>query len=242
MTHMIVRRKRKERTQDNVNKRIKLMNVVKKQDDDSEDEEQQDEPYMTEQMDTIYRKQNHIYFRREITIETISKMIKLIEEANNEFEAIEASVRHIKMTPQPIYLHITSPGGLLFAGFMGMDAIENSRVPIYTVVEGMAASAGTILSLAGKRRFMMKNAYYLIHQLSSSASGTYRELNDDKNNNDELMDKLKKLYTDKTNGKLKNKKLDEYLGHDIYWNYETCKNFGLIEGEYRTEQIRTVFD
>ena len=62
MTHMIVRRKRKERTQDNVNKRIKLMNVVKKQDDDSEDEEQQDEPYMTEQMDTIYRKQNHIYF------------------------------------------------------------------------------------------------------------------------------------------------------------------------------------
>jgi ATP-dependent protease ClpP protease subunit len=215
--------------------------------DDNDDEEEEHEnsllPLLNlQQSETVYRTNNHIYFRTDITISSISKLIKLINEANNEFALLEASIQHAQLIPKPLYLHITSFGGILFAGFMGMDVIESSRVPIYTIVEGIAASAATILSLAGKKRLMSKNAYYLIHQLSSTAMGNFRQLADDQTNNEELMKRLKKLYTEKTNGVLKGKKLDDVLGHDLYWGYDLCKRFGLIDGVYSSDQLKVYDD
>ena len=212
--------------------------------DDDSDNDDTNEPinpllFPTQDNSKIYRSGNHIYFRDNITLDSISKLCKLIEEANNEFHLLQSTIKHALLIPKPLYLHITSYGGSILAGLMAADTIENSLVPIYTVAEGYVMSSGTFLSLAGKKRFMTKNAYILIHQLSSAVSGTIEHLADDQTNNEELMKRMKKIYDEKTGGKLKGKKLENILKHDIYMGFNVCLELGLVDGLYEIEQLKT---
>lgn len=182
----------------------------------------------------IFRLENHIYFTTEVTMLNVNKLAKLIYQINREFEIAKVSIKYGELVPSPIYLHVTSVGGELFGGFRAMDIIENSLVPIYTIVEGYAQSAGSLLFLAGKKRFMTENSYLLIHQLSSyGESGTYEQLRDSFSNNQVLMDRIIDIYNKKSNGKLTKKKLQELLKHDLYWDFNTCKNYNLADELYK---------
>jgi ATP-dependent protease ClpP protease subunit len=67
----------------------------------------------------------------------------------------------------PVNVRINSPGGLAFDGITIHNALIQHDAPVSTTVEGMAASAATIISLAsakgGKAR-MFENATYFIHR------------------------------------------------------------------------------
>lgn len=67
---------------------------------------------------------------------------------------------------KPITLIISSPGGSVDAGFAIWDQIKMITSPVSTVVTGLAASMGSILSLcaAEGRRFATPNARIMIHQ------------------------------------------------------------------------------
>jgi ATP-dependent Clp protease, protease subunit len=67
-----------------------------------------------------------------------------------------------------ITLVINSPGGSVDAGFAVWDQIKMLSSPVTTLVTGLAASMGSVLSLcaAKGRRFASPNARFLIHQPS----------------------------------------------------------------------------
>lgn len=67
---------------------------------------------------------------------------------------------------KPILFVINSPGGSIDSGFAIWDQVKMIRSPVTTLVTGLAASMGSILSLcAGKgRRFATPNARIMIHQ------------------------------------------------------------------------------
>jgi len=214
-------------------------NDEEEEDDDDDNEFEGELPQIAcVENDTIYRIDNHIYFRSRVSTLTISKLCKIIADANNEFINLQKNIRSGKLVPTPLYLHITSDGGTLMAGFMGYDAIQNSRIPIYTIIEGYAFSAGTVLSIAGKKRYMTKSSYMLIHQLSAGCQGNFEQIKDSYINNEQLMKHLKEIYAEKTNNKLKGKKLDDILKRDIYINCELCMNLGLIDDVYQEEQYK----
>jgi len=127
----------------------------------------------------------------------------------------------------PIYLHISSYGGSVFAGFSSIDYILKSKVPVYTIIDGCAASAATMMSICGTKRLMNEHAFMLIHQLSSVAWGKYEELKDSMQNNDLLMTTIKKLYIERT--KIPKKQLEEMLKRDLWWDAKTCLKYGLID-------------
>ena len=108
-----------------------------------------------------------------------------------------------------------------------MDTILRSKVPIHTYVDGFVASAGTFLSIVGTRRFMSKNSYMLVHQLSSNFWGKYSEFEDEKQNLDLMMKTIKNMYKEYT--KIPMKKLNEILKHDLMWDAETCLEYGMID-------------
>ena len=181
--------------------------------------------------DMIYRKDNHIYFRSDISTSSIDKLGNLIDEYNSEYTVLYNSCYNIaEISPKPIYLHITSDGGCLISGFLGSDIIRNSKIPIYTIAEGMVASAGTLLSVSGKQRYMTENSYLLIHQLSTGSMGNYEQMTDNQENNTELMKKLKEYYFKYTS--LTHKQINETLRRDIYWNYDKSKKAGLVDDVY----------
>ncbi|MBS0634392.1 MAG: ATP-dependent Clp protease proteolytic subunit [Verrucomicrobia bacterium] len=69
---------------------------------------------------------------------------------------------------KPILLVINSPGGSVDAGFAIWDQIKMISSPVTTLITGLAASMGSVLSLAAapKRRFATPMARFMIHQPS----------------------------------------------------------------------------
>lgn len=69
---------------------------------------------------------------------------------------------------KPILFVINSPGGSVDAGFAVWDQVKMITSPVTTLVTGLAASMGSILSLcaAPKKRFATQHARIMIHQPS----------------------------------------------------------------------------
>ena len=108
-----------------------------------------------------------------------------------------------------------------------MDTILRTKVPIHTYVDGFAASAATFLSVVGSKRFMSRNSYMLIHQLSSQLWGKYSEIEDEKKNLDLMMETIKNVYREYT--RVPMDKIDEILKHDLLWDAKQCLEYGLID-------------
>ena len=62
----------------------------------------------------------------------------------------------------PIKLHLNSPGGEVKDAFVIVDIILKSEVPIYTIIEGESASAATLISVIGHKRYITENSNMLI--------------------------------------------------------------------------------
>jgi ATP-dependent Clp protease protease subunit len=172
----------------------------------------------------IDRDNNHIYFHSEVDRESIFELIMLIKEA--EEESVLTSFK-LNIEEVPIYLHINSFGGSIFAAFGAIDVIKACRVPVYTIIEGSTASAGTLISIVGKKRFIRPTAYMLIHQLSSGCWGKMSEIEDEFKNLQELMEKIKELYKEHAN--IPKKELAELLKHDLWLNADKCLKYGLVD-------------
>jgi ATP-dependent protease ClpP protease subunit len=133
----------------------------------------------------------------------------------------------IKIEPKPITLYITSNGGYVYQVFSAIDTIKSMKIPVHTICKGFVASAGTLLSLAGKKKYITENSYMLIHELRSGHWGKYTHLLESFNNSKELMEHIKSYYLERT--KMTSEELDEQLKKDVCWNAQICLEKGLVD-------------
>jgi ATP-dependent protease ClpP protease subunit len=197
-----------------------VSNKKLEEDDESEDDEEKNE-------NKIYRENNHIYFYTEIDRKSISNLNFLIREA--EEYCIITSLR-LRIDELPIYLHIYSNGGYIHAAFAAIDVINSCKVPIYSIIEGATASAGTLISVVCKKRFIRPTAYMLIHQLSSEFWGKMSEITDEYKNLTNVMNKITKIYKKYSN--LTPKKLENLLKHDLWLDAKKSIKYGLVDELY----------
>lgn len=171
---------------------------------------------------------NHIYLYDDIETDTILSLNKNIKELNTSLKKEFSKYSdHIDYRSIPIYIHINSYGGDLFAGLAAVDAILSSECPIYTVVEGASASAATFLSVVGKKRFVTKHSFMLIHQLSSGMWGKFEELKDEMENNEMFMGVIKNLYKEYT--KLTDEQIEVILKKDLWFDANKAVEYGLAD-------------
>ena len=207
--------------------------------DDDSDDDGNNQPFKfpklfgNSQNDEVYTEKNHIYFKTDVSKESIDQLSNEISRLNNKLQNLEKKSVYGQFSPKPIYLHITTNGGDLLSGFFGYDKIKASRYPINTVIEGGVASAGSLLSIAGTNRYMTPNSHLLIHQLRTGIIGTYEELVDEKNNCNQFMEKLVSLYHKNCNGKMSKTKIKEFLKRDIFWDTKTAIKNGLVDEEWK---------
>jgi len=167
---------------------------------------------------------NKIYFYSSVNRNACSELNKKVSEL--ETKAITLS-NTLDIEKPPIKLLINSGGGTIVSGIASMDTIIRCKVPVWTYVDGFSASAATFMTVVGTKRFMSRNSYMLIHQLSTGFWGTYSNFEDEKQNLDLMMKSIKNIYKQYT--KLPMKKLDEILKHDLMWDAETCLKYGMID-------------
>jgi ATP-dependent Clp protease, protease subunit len=98
-----------------------------------------------------------------------SRRILLSDAVTNESaKEIIRKLWYLELTDpgKPILFVINSPGGAIDSGFAIWDQVKMITSPVTTLVTGLAASMGSILSLcaARKRRFATEHARIMIHQ------------------------------------------------------------------------------
>jgi|TARA_R110002020_G_scaffold305187_1_gene520954 ATP-dependent Clp protease protease subunit len=167
--------------------------------------------------------ENNIYFYGDITEANALELNAALYEMDKKL-----SITNVFLDMKPVInLHINSYGGSLFAGLATVDVIRNLKSNVHSIIEGAAASAATIISVACTKRLMGKYSKMLIHQLSAGAYGKYNELEDDMENNKHLMSTIKEIYKVYTNVPMK--KLNEILKHDLWFDSKTCLELGLVD-------------
>lgn len=201
---------------------IRTQNIIIKN-DDNEDEEDDDSTSSSNKK--IIKENNHIYFHSEVNRDAIFELITHIRKAETE-NIVLAHTLNIDHAI-PIFLHINSFGGSVFDALTAIDVIKSCSIPIYTIIEGATASAGTLMSVVGKKRYIRPNAHMLIHQLSSGFWGKMNEIEDDFANNKHLMEKILDIY--KKHASIPRKGLNDILKHDLWWDADKCIQYGLVD-------------
>jgi ATP-dependent Clp protease protease subunit len=133
---------------------------------------------------------------------------------------------------KPILFVINSPGGSVDAGFAIWDQVKMITSPVTTLVTGLAASMGSILSLcaAPKKRFATPNARIMIHQprISGVIQGQASDLNIQAEEIARTRKQIVDVYVEAT-GKAA-QEIDQVIDRDRWFSAQEALSFGLING------------
>lgn len=125
---------------------------------------------------------------------------------------------------------INSPGGELYSGFAIFDMMKLISCPIKTVVMGLAASMGSILSLGGDDgfRYALPHSKIMIHQpLLTGAEGHTTDLEIHSFQILKSRQVIADMYAEKT-GKAAEEILQD-IDRDHWLTAEEAKDYGLID-------------
>ena len=137
------------------------------------------ESIVTAALLTVETIDNHIYFYSEVNSDRCLALMRQIRELDQHLRWERFSRSLGPEFQVPIWLHINSEGGDLFAAFALADQIQQIQTPIYSVIEGLGASAATIISVACHKRYIQPSAYMLVHQFSTWFAGKHEDFKDD---------------------------------------------------------------
>lgn len=136
-----------------------------------------------------------------------------------------------KAPGKPILLVINSPGGSIDAGFAIWDQIKMITSPVTTLVTGLAASMGSVLSLvaAPKRRFATPNSRIMVHQprLSGVIQGQATDLEIQAKEMLKTRSILVDLYVKAT--KKTAAEIEKSIDRDTWMTAEEALEFGLLD-------------
>ena len=133
---------------------------------------------------------------------------------------------------KPILFVINSPGGSTDAGFAIWDQVKMISSPVTTLVTGLAASMGSILSLcaAPKRRFATPHSRIMIHQprLSGVMQGQATDLSIQAEEISRTRQQLVETYVKATGRDAK--EIDEAIDRDRWFSAQEALKFNLLDG------------
>ena len=210
--------------------------TMAKEEESEESDTKKKSPFLAEpdSASRVTSKGRHIYYFAGVSKKSVYELNDYIIKLNTNFEDMQRKNPNIVMTPKPIYIHINSYGGGVFAAFAAVDFIKQSKIPIYTIIEGASASAATIMSVVGVKRYISPHASMLIHQLSSWFGGKMTEIEDEYQNLEQMMGSIKNIYSDHT--KMTKGQLTKFLKHDVWWDAKKCIEMGLADEIWTGEE------
>lgn len=184
------------------------------------------EPSNPFQKDTgIEVEQNRIYFYTDVGEKEALELNKIIRHLDLEMEFL---ARQLGLDePPPIKLYIHSPGGSFFSALSIVDTIKSCRSPVHTYIDGFAASAATLISVVGKKRYATPHSFMLIHQQRMMWEGKHADFIDEIENQKHVTETIQKIYLEHT--KMKEKELQSILKRELHMPVAECLRLGLID-------------
>lgn len=128
-----------------------------------------------------------------------------------------------------ISFYINSPGGVVTAGLAMYDTMQYIRSPVSTVCVGIAASAGSLLLMAGEKgkRYALPNSQVMIHQPSGGAQGQATDIEIQAREILKTRARLNQIYSHHTGQPVE--EIEKKMERDTYLSAEEARDFGLID-------------
>ncbi|GAB5412223.1 MAG: ATP-dependent Clp protease proteolytic subunit [Chlamydiales bacterium] len=138
----------------------------------------------------------------------------------------------LKDPGKPILFIINSPGGSVDSGFAIWDQIKMMTSPVTTLVTGLAASMGSVLSLVAEkgRRFATPHSRIMIHQpaIHGVIQGQATDLEIQAKEIIKTRKTLVNLYMEHTGQE--EKTIEKALDRDTWYSAKEALEFGLLDG------------
>ena len=126
-----------------------------------------------------------------------------------------------------INVYINSGGGEVFAAVAIAQQLQKHKAEVHTYVDGMAASAATIIAMAGDVRHMSRSSLYMIHLPSSSVRGNKHDMAKGIEVLEKVEEVIKMTYATKC--KVEDEKLTELLDHETWLTANEALEYGFID-------------
>lgn len=153
---------------------------------------------------------------------------------NNQLEQLK-NVKKIK-------LRINSYGGVVTEAVamynsLKRHALENN-IETETYIEGIAASAATIVALAGDKIYMGDGTRFMIHNPSMGARGYSNDLRKAAEHLDNIKNDIVAIYEKKSN--LSREKIEEYMNEEKFFSVEEAIEAGFVQNsiELSEEELK----
>lgn len=128
-----------------------------------------------------------------------------------------------------IDFYIHSPGGSVSAGLAIYDAMQIIKPDVATICVGQAASMGAVLLAGGAagKRYCLKHARVMIHQVSAGFQGTTADINVQVAEINRYMDLLLDIMHKHTGQDVE--KLRRDVDRDYFMSAEESAEYGLVD-------------
>ncbi|MHC4852632.1 MAG: ClpP family protease [Planctomycetota bacterium] len=129
----------------------------------------------------------------------------------------------------PVTVFINTPGGSADSGFAIYDLLRFVSTPIHTIVNGLCASAGILIHLAGDKgsRFALPESRFMIHQPSTAGQGTASDLDITAKEVIKLRERYSRIIAQAAD--IDPEKVIEDAQRDFWLNSGEALEYGLID-------------
>lgn len=137
------------------------------------------------------------------------------------------------------------PGGDVFEGNSIFNMLQRkaTSIAVNMVVDGMAASIGSIILMAGSHISMASNSMLMIHKASGCIYGNSDEMKECIKLLDKIDENMKQVYLNRSNGKLDKETLDQWLNSGDTWlTAKEAFDYGLCDEITGAKQLSAKFD
>lgn len=99
----------------------------------------------------------------------------------------------------PLNVFINSQGGEVFTAFAIYSHLKRHGATVNTYVDGIAASAATLIAMAGEKRYMDINSLFMIHLPSTRVQGNRVQIEKDMGTLNKIENIILDIYSEKCN-------------------------------------------
>ena len=128
-----------------------------------------------------------------------------------------------------INLYINSPGGVVTSALSMYDTMQYIRPKVSTLIVGQAASAGSLLAIAGEAgmRYSLPNSRIMVHQPSGGYQGQATDIMIHAEETQKLKTKLNEIYSKHSGQSVK--AVEKALERDNFMSPEEALEWGHID-------------
>lgn len=149
----------------------------------------------------------------------------------------------MSITAKTINVRINTPGGDVFDGLAIFNSLKAHGAQIHVKVDGIAASIGSIIAMAGHTITMGESAFLMIHNPWALAIGNAADMREMAATLDKVGGSLADIYASRA--KITKEQAQSWMDAETWFTAAEAKDAGLadaVQGSSESAQGKTAFD